>query len=201
VEYIFAQCSEQEKREMIFGVYGNFSLVLKDLLTKNKNISLKEFMEEKPQLSGGILEKLDPIVQKLIEKGQTRHTIVQAILLDYIECETSREKVHSIADTIKEKLSALLASKEGLKAACSLFNVLDSKDRKAAVKNLPVAEMVVNRIAHLFLIHVAYTLDDTQLTKKKLLHEAIKVVDDNINNTFYQSVLISALTKLPPVTK
>lgn len=33
---------------MIFGVYGNFQLVLKELQEKNKTISLKEFMEAKP---------------------------------------------------------------------------------------------------------------------------------------------------------
>ena len=87
VEYIYTQCSDQEKREMIFGVYGNFGLIIRDLQQKNKTISLKDFMEAKPQLTGGILDKIDPIIQKLIEKGQTRHTIVQAVLADYIECE------------------------------------------------------------------------------------------------------------------
>lgn len=129
---------------------------------------------------------------------------MQAILCDYLECldnETGREKVHNLADTVKEKLPALLASKEGLRAACTLFDVLDAKDRKVAVKNLPIAEMVVNKIAHLFVIHVANTLDDTQLTKKKILHEAIKVIDDHIEDHFYQSVLISALTQEAPLQK
>lgn len=56
--------------------------------------------------------------------------------------------------------------------------------------------MVQNKNAHLFLIHVANTLDDTQLTKKKLLHESLKAVDDMIGDKCYQNVLISAL--LPP---
>jgi hypothetical protein len=88
VEYIYSQSSDQEKREMIFGVYGNFQLILKELQVKNKTISLKDFMEQKPQLVSGLLEKIEPVIVKLIEKGQTRHTIVQAILADYLECET-----------------------------------------------------------------------------------------------------------------
>jgi len=194
VEYIYSQSSDQEKREMIFGVYGNFGLILKELQVKNKTISLKDFMEAKPQLVAGLLDKIEPVIVKLIEKGQTRHTIVQAILADYLECETSREKILNVAETIKEKLPALLASKEGLRVACTLFNVLDAKDRKTAVKNLPIGEMVVNKIAHLFVIHVANTLDDTQLTKKKILHEALKMIDDHIEDHMFQSVLISALT-------
>jgi hypothetical protein len=75
-------------------------------------------------------------------------------------------------------LPALLASRDGLRVACTLFNILDAKDRKVAVKNLPIAEMVVNKIAHLFVIHIANTLDDTQMTKKKVLHEALKLIDD-----------------------
>jgi len=46
------------------------------------------------------------------------------------------------------------------------------------VKSLPVEEMLTNKIAHLFLIHIVTTLDDTQLTKKKILNEALKMVDD-----------------------
>lgn len=236
MEYIYAQCSDSEKREMIFGVYGNFQLIIKDLQTshhvgsqpgqlggglkeltsknadkktepvrdytpKERTISLKQFMELKPQLCGGILEKIDPVIQKLLEKGQTRHTIVQAILADYIECETAKEKIESIADTIKSKLAALLASREGLRVACTLFNVLSASDRKRAVKDLPVGEMVANKIAHLFLIHVINTLDDTQLSKTKILHVAIKAIDDHINDNCFQSLLISALTMPTPEHK
>jgi hypothetical protein len=118
------------------------------------------------------------VVSKLVEKGLSRHSIVQAIVLDYVQCQTDREKLRFLADSVKEKLPSLLASKAGLKAACGLFNVLDAKDRKAAIKGVPVEEMLQNKIAHLFLIHVANTLDDTQLTKKKLVHEALKIVDD-----------------------
>ena len=97
---------------------------------------------------------------------------------------------------IKEKLPALLASRPGLNFACAIFNILDAKDRKAAIKALPVVEMTQNKLAHLFLIHVANTLDDTQLTKKKLLHESLKALDDQIGDKCYQNVLISALLPL-----
>jgi len=100
---------------------------------------------------------------------------------------------------LKEKLPALLASKQGLQVACAIFTILDAKDRKVAIKALPVVEMLSNKIAHLFLIHIANTLDDTQLTKKKLLHEALKVIDDHIGDKCYQTFIISAL--LPKATK
>lgn len=98
---------------------------------------------------------------------------------------------------IKEKIPALLASRDGLSVACGMFNVLDAKDRKIALKTLPVNEMVGNKVAHLYLIHVANTLDDTQLTKKKLLHEVLKLVDDSITDKMYQNVLISVLLPMP----
>jgi hypothetical protein len=83
---------------------------------------------------------------------------------------------------LKETLPALLASRPGLNVACAVFNILDAKDRKLAIKSLPIAEMIQNKLAHLFVIHVTNTLDDTQLTKKKLLHESLKVVDDQIGD-------------------
>lgn len=107
-------------------------------------------------------------------------------MLDYVECQTDKEKLLVLADLLKEKLPALLASREGLKVACGLFTIMDAKDRKMAVKGLPIAEMSTNKLAHLFLIHVVNTLDDTQLTKKKVLHEVLKCLDDNINDKNYQ---------------
>ena len=50
-----------------------------------KQISLREFLEKKPNLAETILHKLDKVTTKLIEKGLTRHTIVQAILCDYYQ--------------------------------------------------------------------------------------------------------------------
>lgn len=81
VEYIFCQASDSEKREMVFGLYGNYFLLLKEFITSGadklyKKNSLKEFIELKPQLGPGLLEKLEPMVLKCIHKGLTRHSIV-----------------------------------------------------------------------------------------------------------------------------
>ena len=111
-----------------------------------------------------ILTKLEPMVQKIIDKGNQRHTLIQAVMLDYVNCMATNkdfEKLRHMADQLKEKMPSLLASKEGLAVACALFNLLDAKDRKAVVKSLPTEEMATNRIAHLFVIHVANNLDDT----------------------------------------
>ena len=64
------------------------------------------------------------------------------------------------------------------------------------IKSLPVAEMATNRIAHLFLIHVANNLDDTQLTKKKLMHEVLIKIDDNIDDVNFRNVLNASLQPL-----
>lgn len=106
------------------------------------------------------------------------------MILDYVECQATQDlsKVKQLADSLKERMPAILASSQGLKVACALFNLLDAKDRKTVVKSLPVAEMATNRIAHLFIIHVANNLDDTQLTKKKVLHDVLIKIDDHIED-------------------
>jgi len=97
-------------------------------------------------------------------------------------------------------MPAILASNQGLRVACALFNLLDAKDRKAVVKSLPVGEMCVNRIAHLFVIHVANNLDDTQLTKKKVLHDALMKIDDCVEDINFQNVINAALMPLETET-
>lgn len=73
------------------------------------------------------------------------------------------ERIKNLADSLKEKLPTLLASKEGLYVACAVFNILDAKDRKLVVKSLKeiLKEAFTNKIAHLFITHVLNTLDDT----------------------------------------
>jgi hypothetical protein len=84
VEYVYAQSSESERKEMVFAFYGNYFLLLKEQ-TNKKEFSLKDFLESKPQLKETILTKLEKVATKLVEKGLTRHTLVQAILKDFIE--------------------------------------------------------------------------------------------------------------------
>ena len=58
---------------MIFSVYGNYSLVLDEVFPPKSTCTevngLKVFMEKKPQIAGNILTKLEPMVSKLVEKG------------------------------------------------------------------------------------------------------------------------------------
>ena len=205
VEYIYSQCqSDRERREMVFSLYGNYSLVLEEVFPEGHAYGdqnpLKVFMEKKPQIAANILTKMEPMGQKLVEKGNSRHSFVQAVLLDYVECQAVAEdgisKLKFLADLLKEKMPAILASKEGLRVACALFNLLEAKDRKAVVKSLPADEMSTNRIAHLFIVHVANNLDDTQLTKKKVLHDVLVKIDDHIEDFSFQTVLNASLMPL-----
>ena len=81
------------------------------------------------------------------------------------------ERIKNINDLIKDKLPALLASTQGLYVACACFTMLDAKDRKGVLKTLKedIKEMFTNKMAHLFLIHILSTLDDTTLSKKKII--------------------------------
>lgn len=73
---------------MVFSFYGNYFLLLKEVESTSatkKQISLREFLEKKPNLAETILHKLEKQATKLVEKGLTRHTIVQAILYDFYQ--------------------------------------------------------------------------------------------------------------------
>jgi hypothetical protein len=79
--------------------------------------------------------------------------------------------------------------------ACALFNVLDAKDRKIVVKSLqePLKEMCTNKIAHLFLIHVVNNLDDTVISKKKILQDVLLTQEENANDRSFQNIFIGII--------
>lgn len=99
-------------------------------------------------------------------------------------------------DLLKEKLPSLLASYQGLYVACACFTMLDAKDRKGVLKTLKddIKEMFTNKLAYLFLIHVLNNLDDTTLSKKKIITELLKCVDELINEKFYQNIYLGIFT-------
>lgn len=75
---------------MVFSFYGNYFLLLKEVeadsaIVGKTQISLKDFLQKKPNLSDTIMHKLEKQATKLIDKGLTRHTIVQAILADFYQ--------------------------------------------------------------------------------------------------------------------
>ena len=63
---------------MVHSFYGQYYLLMKstDQEIEDKPMSLKNFVEQKPQLKDRILGKIEEIVQKLVEKGMSRHSLV-----------------------------------------------------------------------------------------------------------------------------
>lgn len=53
--------------------------------------------------------------------------------------QTDMDNLKNIADMLKDKLPTLLSSYRGLYVACAVFNILESKDRKVAIKSLKEA--------------------------------------------------------------
>lgn len=56
IEYIYNLSTDAERREMVFAFYGNYFLLLKEVesdkaTNKSTQISLKEFLEKKPNLA------------------------------------------------------------------------------------------------------------------------------------------------------
>lgn len=86
----------------------------------------------------------------------------------------------------------MLASKQGLLVACGIFNILDAKDRKFVVKSIqePLKEMITNKIASLFILHVLNGLDDTVLSKKKILQDMLLTIDENKNDESFCKIFV-----------
>jgi len=97
---------------MVYSFYGKYFLILQD----NKDKSLKKLIKEKPIIKEGLVSKLESITHKLIDKGMTRHTIVQSILFDYLTIADNEERLE-LVNLLAEVFPALLSSKRGLKVA------------------------------------------------------------------------------------
>lgn len=51
--------------------------------------------------------------------------------------------------------------------------------------------MATNRIAHLFIIHILNNLDDTVISKKKIVHDMMLILDENFEDKCYQNIFVA----------
>lgn len=175
VETLYANGKSSEKKELLHAFYDNYFLILQE----NKDKSIRKVLEDKPALKEGVTSKLESLVHKLIDKGLTRHTIVQALIYDYVSI-ADEEQLNEMLSLLMESFPALLGSKRGLKAACGLFSIASSKERRAIVKTIKplAAEMATNPVSSLFLLYICCTLDDTVLARKSIMNTLVKNYED-----------------------
>jgi len=94
---------------MVASFYGQYFLLFKNLEQDQEaaddkitaQMTLKQFLQKKPQLAEQVLLKVENMVQKLVEKGMSRHSIVQAIIADYVQSQTDLEKIKWLAESMK----------------------------------------------------------------------------------------------------
>lgn len=193
VELLYSNATISEKKLLVKGFYGKYFIILQE----NKGKSLRNILKEKPTLREEFWGKLEELVHKLIDKGLMRHTIVQAIIYDYIFI-CSEEQQEEILNLLVDHFPSLLGSKPGLKVACGLFAIASSKERRTIVKTIKplVNEMAVNPISSLFLAYICLTLDDTVLSKKTIMNPLVKIYEDIKDNKFSMilySLLLSGI--------
>ena len=49
---------------------------------------------------------------------------------------------------------------------------------------------MTNKVAHLFVLHMLDNLDDTVISKKKLLNDILVTVDDNASDKCFQNIFM-----------
>ena len=50
--------------------------------------------------------------------------------------------------------------------------------------------MITNKVAHLFIVHIINNLDDTVISKKKIINDILLTVDENINDRCFQNIFL-----------
>ena len=95
IEFVYSQTEkEKERRDMVLSFYDQYFLLLSQT---SKNMTLAQFLKEKPQLKEQVLVKIESIVQKLVHKGMSRHSIVQQIMSDYVTAQDDIENLQNMA--------------------------------------------------------------------------------------------------------
>ncbi|TGZ67065.1 hypothetical protein CRM22_004982 [Opisthorchis felineus] len=175
-------------------LYGNVHALK---LVENQIHTLDGALALNPDKKRAILSHVNELLVSMVSKGLTKYTVVQHLLLEYLQTVASDGKESSVQCAVSEdadnfspdeKLLSLiellvegqvvpmLHTREGVRAALHALWAAPPRLRKPLVRGLKtcVSSIARNEHGHLFLIGLLDMVDDMVLLKKLVIKEIIE---------------------------
>ena len=189
-EIIFESSNGAAQTSIIDSFYGSeYAGVV-----ATKHLSLKEYLKGNEDT---IRDNLEPRISKLIDKALITLSLVQHILLSFIQATQVDLHIRFMNESnLQVSFAGLLSSRIGVKVACYFYTISDAKQRKHLVKELKedVKDYAKNKVTFLMILKILKETDDTVLTKRLLLAKLIGGVNDLVLDLYFQKLIGSLIS-------
>jgi len=138
--------------------------------------SVAELIAKHPEKKEDIIKHLGANVEVLVQKGTFNHSLVHAVLHNYLAVVEGQRREACI-ESLRGNLIHMLHSRDGAMASLYCIWHGTTKDRKAIIKSLKtyVEKTCYEEFGHLVLMAIFDTVDDTKLVGKAVLGELQEV--------------------------
>ena len=147
--------------------------------------TVEDIVTKYPEKKAELVKNLGANVDVLILKGCYNHSLVHAVIGNYMAVVEGKKRSECI-ESLRESLVHIIHSRDGAVAALHCLWHGTAKDRKAIVKSLKtfVVKTACEEYGHLVLLAIFDTVDDTKLIGKAIVAELLENVDEVIENKY-----------------
>jgi len=147
--------------------------------------SVEELIAKHPEKKVEMVKNLKANVETLIQKGCYNHSLVHAVIHNYLAVAEGKGRAEVI-ESLRDSLIHIIHSKNGAMAALYCLWHGTTKDRKSIVKSLKtfIEKTACEEYGHMVLMAIFDTVDDTKLVGKAILDELCENLVKVIQNKF-----------------
>ncbi|XP_078050252.1 pumilio and CPL domain-containing protein penguin [Augochlora pura] len=196
IEMVYTKYAKNiEKAHFRQEFYGDMYKQAKD----NEIKSLSDVYKSAENMKSATLTAVKGNLMRILNKNLVHFTLVQTILLEYLN-ECSSEERSEMIVMLKDSVVELSQTKPGSKIVVQCIWHGTNKDRKLIMKGLKENVKNVSMSEHGYLILLALfdTVDDTVLVKKIILSEVQKDLTDIAINEHGKHVILYLVARRSP---
>ncbi|XP_072309956.1 pumilio homolog 3 [Eucyclogobius newberryi] len=177
-------------------LYGNTFTVCRSSVCN----AIDKVLEANPDKADNILDEMKQILTPMAQKEQViKHSLVHKVFLDFFQFAPEKQRTEMI-ESIREAVVYMAHTHDGARVAMNCVWNGTAKDRKVIIKTMKtyVLKFCTGEFAHLVLLSIFDSVDDTKLVKQAVLAELLTSLDEVLGNKYGKKVMAYLLNPRDP---
>jgi len=163
------------------------------------NKDLPSILEKNPDQKDKVVSGIGEVLQRQVEKGVVRHSIIHKLAQVYFQHATEGQKT-DMANHLAEAVLEMLHTRAGAMVGLECVTYGAVKDRKRMVKAMKgyVSKVCQEPDGHIVLMAFWDVVDDTVLLREVILKEMAKSLEELLPDRAAQQVILHLLSAANP---
>lgn len=199
VEYFYNEFANAIQRQLLVGEFYGRDFAL--FQTETSQQSLDEILKCEPAKKETLLNHLKGHLLQLTNKDILQHSLVHRLFLEFLQHANTEKLRSEVIEVLRDCAIHMMHTHDGSRVARHCVWHGTAKDRKLLIKSLKshVHRICTDEYAHLVLLSLFDSVDDTKLIEKVIISEMIKSLKDIALHPVGRKVVLYLLSRRDPL--